>query len=75
MPVFQKSSHEAFAQAHARGMSASPAEENAVLIKKPEKTIKRDEMGWCDHYDLQSSTVRYRLKARHSAKQALGLVA
>src|SRR5262249_17883012 len=37
--------HEAFAQALARGMSASAAEENAVLIKKPEKTVKRDEMG------------------------------
>ena len=36
------------AQAHARGMSASAAEENAVLIKKPEKTIKRDEMGRFD---------------------------
>ena len=29
-------------------MSASAAEENAVLIKKPEKTIKRDEMGRFD---------------------------
>src|SRR5262245_33112102 len=45
MPALKNPRHEAFAQAHARGMPASAAEENAVLIKKPEKTIKRDEMG------------------------------
>src|SRR5262249_41236213 len=45
MPALKNPRHEAFAQAVARGMSASAAEENAVLIKKPEKTIKRDEMG------------------------------
>jgi Family of unknown function (DUF5681) len=45
MPALKNPRHEAFAQAHARGMSASAAEENAVLIKKPEKTVKRDEMG------------------------------
>jgi hypothetical protein len=44
MAILKNPRHEAFAQAVARGMSAS-AEENAVLIKKPEKTIKRDEMG------------------------------
>ena len=48
MPALKNPRHEAFAQAHARGMSASAAEENAVLIKKPEKTIKRDEMGRFD---------------------------
>ncbi len=47
-PALKNPRHEAFAQAHARGMSASAAEENAVLIKKPEKTVKRDEMGRFD---------------------------
>ena len=45
MPALKNPRHEAFAQAVARGMSASAAEENAVLIKKPEKTVKRDAMG------------------------------
>jgi hypothetical protein len=45
MPALKNPRHEAFAKEVARGMSASAAEENAVLIKKPEKTIKRDEMG------------------------------
>ena len=45
MSALKNPRHEGFAQAVARGMSASAAEENAVLIKKPEKTIKRDEMG------------------------------
>jgi len=48
MPALKNPRHEAFAQAVARGMSASAAEENAVLIKKLEKTIKRDEMGMFD---------------------------
>ena len=48
MPALKNPRQEAFAQAYARGMSASAAGENAVLIKKPEKTIKRDEMGRFD---------------------------
>jgi hypothetical protein len=40
-PALQNPRHEAL-------MSASAAEENAVLIKKPEKTVKRDEMGRFD---------------------------
>ena len=48
MPALKNPRHEAFAQAVARGMSASAAEENAVLIKKPEKTVKRDAMGRFD---------------------------
>jgi hypothetical protein len=48
MRALKNPRHETFGQAHARGMSASAAEENAVLIKKPEKTIKRDEMGRFD---------------------------
>ena len=48
MPALKNPRHEGFAQTLARGMSASAAEENAVLIKKPEKTVKRDEMGRFD---------------------------
>ena len=48
MPALKNPRHEGFAQAVARGMSASAAEENAVLIKKPQKTVKRDEMGRFD---------------------------
>ena len=43
MPALKNPRHEAFAQALARGMSASAAEENAVLIKKPSVA----EMGEC----------------------------
>jgi hypothetical protein len=44
MPALKNPRHEAFARPLARGVGGR----NAVLIKKPEKTIKRDEMGRFD---------------------------